>query len=124
METYCVCLTAYYVPLPLQSCCPCKAAALAADASGARQLLGRHTVNLLLTIILADSAGSFATPPQTNGSSCLPAQLVAVGKTLQLQVSSAPMHLQAPILAEQQRYSCTVLPSHAAQSQAWQQGSC
>ena len=79
-------------------------------------------VNPFLSVVLADSAGSFATPPQASTSSCPPAQLVTVGKTLQLQISSAPTDLQAPILTEQQRCSLST-PCAKAHSPTWQQES-
>ncbi len=44
--------------------------------------------------------------PAGNGvASCPPATLVAVGKTLQMQVSGPLADLQTPLLAANQRYS-------------------
>jgi len=44
--------------------------------------------------------------PAGNGvASCPPAALVAVGKTLQMQVSSPLADLQTPLFAANQRYS-------------------
>jgi len=51
------------------------------------------------------SAGSIAMPVGTGVASCPPATLVAVGKNLQMQVSSPLADLQTPPFAAHQRYS-------------------
>ncbi|KAL3162881.1 hypothetical protein ABBQ32_009330 [Trebouxia sp. C0010 RCD-2024] len=45
------------------------------------------------------SEGNFTSPATTSASTCLPAQLVAIGGTLQLQTSTAPTDLQPPFPA-------------------------
>ncbi len=50
-------------------------------------------------------AGSIAMPAGNGVASCPPATLVAVGKTLQMHVSSPLADLQTPLFAASQRYS-------------------
>ena len=50
-------------------------------------------------------AGSIAMPVGNGVASCPPATLVAVGKTLQMHVSSPLADLQTPLFAASQRYS-------------------
>ena len=50
-------------------------------------------------------AGSIAMPVGNGVARCPPATLVAVGKTLQMQVSSPLADLQTPLFAASQRYS-------------------
>ncbi len=54
------------------------------------------------------NAGSIAIPASVAVASCPPAQLVAIGRTLQLQTSSAPTDLQTPLFAADKRYSKTL----------------
>ena len=50
-------------------------------------------------------AGSIAMPVGNGVASCPPATLVAVGKTLQMLVSSPLADLQTPLFAANQRYT-------------------